>query len=98
MSTELWGMPEAREWDVELPKGVPHATEWIAAGFPTRVTGVIEQQAAAHPNMFCTRQTGDNKAGLVDFRVLTLESFLPLLYNLIRTGYTCTIGIPYFAK
>ena len=50
MSTELWGMPEAaREWDVELPKGVFHATEWIAAGFPTRVTGGSEPQAAAHP-------------------------------------------------
>jgi hypothetical protein len=57
-------MPEAREWDVELPKGVFHATEWIAAGFPTRVTGGSEQQAAAHPNIFCRRQTGDNKAGL----------------------------------
>ena len=57
-------MPEAREWDVELPKGVFHATEWIAAGFPTRVTGGSEQQAAAHPKVFCSRQTGDNKAGL----------------------------------
>ena len=27
-----------------LPKGVFHATEWIAAGFPTRVTGKSEQQ------------------------------------------------------
>ena len=31
-------MPEAREWDEELPKGVFHATEWIAAGFPTRAS------------------------------------------------------------
>ena len=76
LSTELWGMPEAREWDVELPKGVPHATEWIAAGFSTRVTGGSEQQAAAHPKMFCPRQTGDNKAGLQS--APTLESFLPL--------------------
>ena len=47
-------MPEAREWDVELPKGVFHATEWIAAGFPTRVTGGSEQQAAAHPKIVCS--------------------------------------------
>ena len=78
LSTELWGMPEARGWDVELPDGVPHATEWIAAGFPTRVTGGSEQQAAAHPNIFCRRQTGDNKAGLQS--ALTLESFLPYIY------------------
>ena len=39
LSTELWGMPEAREWDVELPKGVLHATEWIAAGIPACVDG-----------------------------------------------------------
>ena len=52
-------MPEARGWDEEVPKGVPHATEWIAAGFPTRVTGGSEPQAAAHPKIFCTRQTGD---------------------------------------
>ena len=71
-------MPEARGWDEEVPKGVPHATEWIAAGFPTRVTGGSEQQAAAHPKNFCSRQTGDNKAGLQS--ALTLESFLPYIY------------------
>ena len=66
-------MPEARRrYCTSVPKGVPHATEWIAAGFPTRVTGGSEQQAAAHPQNFCTRQTGDNKAGLQS--APTLES------------------------
>jgi hypothetical protein len=74
LSTELWGMPE-------VPKAVFHATEWIAAGFPTRVTGGSEQQAAAHPKSFCRRQTGDNEAGLQRARLWSPSYH----YNLIRT-------------
>ena len=36
---------------------------WITAGFPTRTGGSGEPQAAAHPEIFCTRRTGDNEAG-----------------------------------
>ena len=84
MSTELWGMPEAREWDVELPKErcppcycvdrrrIPHPRHrrkrTAGCGAPQNVLSAVDEQVITRP----------------DFRVLTLESFLP--YNLIRTG------------
>jgi hypothetical protein len=55
LSTELWGMPEAREWDVELPKGVLHATEWIAAGIPACVDGGSAPLGVEGPQQFRTR-------------------------------------------
>ena len=65
---------------MELPKGVPHATEWIAAGFPACVDGGSAPLGGEGPQEFRTRHLGDNE------RVPTLqsclgESFLHLEYN-----------------
>ena len=58
------GMPEAREWDVELPKGVFHATEWIAAGFAACVDGRSAPLGGRGPQQFRTRHLGDNESRL----------------------------------
>ena len=57
-------MPEARGWDVELPNGVPHATEWIAAGFPTCVDGGSAPLGGEGPQQFILRHLGDNESRL----------------------------------
>jgi hypothetical protein len=62
--TELWGMPEARGWDEEVPNGVPHATEWIAAGFPTCVDGGSAPLGGEGPQQFILRHLGDNESRL----------------------------------
>ena len=73
MSTELWGMPEAREWDVELPKGVFHATEWIAAGFSACVDGGSAPLGGEGRASAIQNQT---LLGIMVIRVPTLQSWL----------------------
>ena len=54
----------AAGWDVELPKGVFHATEWIAAGFPACVDGGSAPLGGEGPQQFRTRHLGDNESRL----------------------------------
>ena len=49
---------------MELPKGVPHATEWIAAGFPTCVDGGSAPLGGEGPQQFIARHLGDNESRL----------------------------------
>ena len=78
-------MPEARGWDEELPKGVSHASEWIAAGFPTAHARAATAEAnrrlrrTPHPTKFVV--VDEQVVTRPDFRVLALESFLPVEPN-----------------